>query len=171
MSNLPEVFRPHPEYIPQIMKDVRDPSIPLQHVADRLGTSIESLCIWLSLPHISQMLDQYECACARRIGLIIADQLPTLINMVNTIVTNVHAEERRLAAETPNPRNLEARRSARRLALNAIRLLTRFARFKPASKSRSGAPNRIGAGNASRGHADPTRAEVNFAGAKPPGTS
>jgi hypothetical protein len=164
MSALPEVFRPHPEYISQIMKDVRDPKIPLQHVADRLGTSIESLCIWLSQPHISEMLDQYECACARRIGLIIADQLPNLINMVNTIVTNVHAEEQRLASETPSPKNLEARRSARRLALNAIRLLTRFARFKP--KTRSGAPNRTGASQAGASHAN-----TNLASAKLPGTS
>lgn len=140
MPELPCAFRPRPEYVHEILKDIKDPAIPLQHVADRLGTSLESLCIWLTEPHIIELLDKYECACSRRVSLIIADKLPRLIEMVSAIIENVHAEEKRLATEAPSPRTIELRRSARKLALNGIRLLTRFSRLKPASTFTGTAP-------------------------------
>jgi len=136
--HLPPTFSPNPDHIPEILKDVCNPSLSIQQVADRLQTPIDSLIIWLTRPDIADLLERYECVCARRARLIVANLLPRLVDIVQTIVTGVHEEEQRLASEPPTSQTIIARRAARSLALNGIRLLTRFAHFGRASKM--GAP-------------------------------
>jgi len=133
--HLPPTFSPNPDDIPGILKDLRDPSLSMMQVADRLQTPLDALIVWLTRPDIADLLERYECACARRAGLIVADLLPKLIDMVQSIVTGVHEEDKLLATEPVTPKTTAARRSGRSLALNGIRLLTRFANFGRARAS------------------------------------
>lgn len=126
-------FSPSPNDFQQILHDLCDPELSLVQVAERHQAPLPALVAWLAQPDIAQQLDRYESACARRTSLIVASFLPTLVESVRSIVADLQAEAQIAAPPA-------ARRSARSMTLNAIRILLRFANLgaaKPRSSART----------------------------------
>ncbi|MBL8887676.1 MAG: hypothetical protein JNK16_13540 [Phycisphaerales bacterium] len=135
-------FSPSPTDFAAIMRDLCDPELSLLQVAERQQTPLAALIAWLATPEISAQLDQYESACARRTSLIVAELLPTLVESVRTIVSDLQAEEEVLARSPDSAATTAARRSARSMVLTGIRILMRFATLGRVAQTKAKPPAR-----------------------------
>lgn len=135
-------FSPSSSDFAAIMRDLCDPKLSLVQVAERHQTPLTSLIAWLATPEISAQLDHYESACARRTSLIVADLLPTLVESVRTIISDLQAEEKVLAQTEVSATSTAARRSARSMILTGIRILTRFTNPGRTAQSKAKPPAR-----------------------------
>ncbi|MGH7243493.1 MAG: hypothetical protein ACREJD_08770 [Phycisphaerales bacterium] len=115
-------FQPSESLAAEILTQLADPAQSLLSVARSNNISVESLCLWLSRPEITERISAMRSAAALRTRWLAADHLPACAELASRIVRASLASPDLTA---PEP------------ALRAARLLLRLASFDPNARPRS----------------------------------
>jgi hypothetical protein len=137
----PLIFEPDEAMQACIFQDFHSPHCSLPAIAERCGTSVEALGIWLARPEVAARLDAIESMYARRARLQIADATGNIILAANQVIHNYTKAESTLFFKDDNLRAHAVLTRKAANAMTASKVLLYLAKHFSTTPPRHNIPN------------------------------
>jgi hypothetical protein len=137
-------FSPPPDQVGPIIRAIADPHESLASVADKFGTTLDALTIWMLRPDITDRINNFQAACAIKTRSVAINYAQHIATMCFSILHEFNHGADHVTFYPTESNEHEIKRRNRETARKAGALLLRLCRFFPSTSPRGTPMLRMG---------------------------